>query len=261
MKSILLTFVFAVAALLVSAEVFVYTGVYQGKDLYVTNPFSSDGVGFCVFEVRVNGEITTDEWNSSAFAVDLSIYGFSTGTPVEVVIRTKNDCSPRLINPEAIAPRSTFEVTAMEVNDAVLRFTTEGEEAAIPFIVEQYKWNKWIAVASVDGKGKSSSARSYSVPVPLHSGMNTFRIAQPDAREMRRSARFELPSKRTEVGLVSDKFTDAIAFTHETDYEVFDVFGRLVTKGYGQRIDATNWKSGMYYLNFDRTFGQSIRKR
>lgn len=257
----LFTTAFAMCTLFAQADVFVYSGVYQGKDLYVTNPFASDGVGFCVFEVRVNGEITTDEWNSSAFAIDLSMYGFKDGNPVEVVIRTKDDCAPRIINPEAIAPRSTFEVTGMTAEGSVLNFTTEAEEAAIPFVVEQYKWNKWVAVATVDGKGKTASKQQYAVSVPLHSGMNTFRVAQADARSMRRSSKFELPSTLPAVTLESDKITDAIRFSAETDYEVFDAFGRLVAKGYDRVINTANWKSGMYYVNFDRSFGQTVRKR
>lgn len=261
MTRTLFTFALMVSSLIGHADVFVYTGVYQGKDLYVTNPFSSDGVGFCVFEVRVNGEITTDEWNSSAFAVDLSMYGFKEGTPIEVVIRTKDACAPRVLNPEAIAPRSTFEVTAMESLGSVLSFTITGEEAAIPFVVEQYKWNKWVAVATVDGRGKAPSPQQYAIGVPFHSGTNTFRIVQADARSMRRSAKFEVPTTVNNLVLESDKITDAIRFSAETDYEVFDAFGRLVAKGFDRVVNTSDWKSGMYYVNFDRSFGQTVRKR
>lgn len=255
------TLVIALCTWYAHADVFVYSGVYQGKDLYVTNPFASDGVGFCVFEVHVNGEITTDEWNSSAFAVDLSMYGFKEGSPVEVVIRTKDACAPRIINPEAIAPRSTFEVTGMEGNGTVLSFTTTGEEAAMPFVIEQYKWNKWVAVATIDGKGKAATKQHYAASVPLHSGANTFRVAQADARTVRRSAKFEVTSTIAKVALESDKITDLLMFSAETDYEVFDAFGRLVAKGYDRTINTSNWKSGVYYVNFDRTFGHTVTKR
>ena len=38
------------------AGVLIAEGNYQGKDLYVQNPFLDSGVGFCVFEVMVNGD-------------------------------------------------------------------------------------------------------------------------------------------------------------------------------------------------------------
>ena len=57
----------------VSAQggVIILEGNYQGKNLYIQNPFGSNGVGFCVSEVKVNGNITTDEINSSAFEIDM----------------------------------------------------------------------------------------------------------------------------------------------------------------------------------------------
>ena len=38
----------------------IHEGHYQGKNLYVQNPFSGSGVGFCVIAVYVNGDVTTD---------------------------------------------------------------------------------------------------------------------------------------------------------------------------------------------------------
>ena len=54
-----------------SNSVIVLEGNYQGKNLYVQNPYqNSSNVGFCVKEVRVNGAVTTDEITSSAFEID-----------------------------------------------------------------------------------------------------------------------------------------------------------------------------------------------
>ncbi|PJC62331.1 MAG: hypothetical protein CO022_05125, partial [Flavobacteriales bacterium CG_4_9_14_0_2_um_filter_32_27] len=54
------------------AGVIVLEGHYQGKNLYVQNPFAGSGVGFCTFEVTINGDVTTDEVNSSAFEIDFT---------------------------------------------------------------------------------------------------------------------------------------------------------------------------------------------
>jgi len=53
------------------------SGVFLGKNIYVMNPFSDSGVGFCVYEVTVNGQTSTDEINSSAFEIDLSQFNFA----------------------------------------------------------------------------------------------------------------------------------------------------------------------------------------
>ena len=50
----------------------VLDGHYQGKNLYIQNPFSGSGVGFCVIAVYVNDDVTTDQVNSSAFEIDFA---------------------------------------------------------------------------------------------------------------------------------------------------------------------------------------------
>ena len=64
-------------------------GNYHGRNLYVQNPFASEGVGFCTFEVKVNGQVTTDEINSSAFEIDLSFFQLNLGSPIEIYLLSK----------------------------------------------------------------------------------------------------------------------------------------------------------------------------
>jgi hypothetical protein len=259
----LLIFLFAISfSLTASAGVYVFTGVYQGKDLYVKNPFSEDGVGFCVFEVTVNGEVTTDEINSSAFAIDLALFELEVGDPVEVVIRTKDNCEPRVINPEDISPRSEFEVEFMtRTKDRTIVFRTTREAGALPFVVEQFKWNKWVQVGVVDGEGLSETPNEYTMEVPLHSGENTLRVRQDDARGSHHSDKFTLESDVEPVKLVSDKFFEELRFSARTAYEVFDAYGVLYAKGVSDKVDTQDWPKGDYYVNFDNRFGVAVRKR
>ena len=66
----------------------IHEGHYQGKNLYVQNPFSGSGVGFCVIAVYVNGDVTTDQVNSSAFEIDFSNLSLKVGEPVTVKSNT-----------------------------------------------------------------------------------------------------------------------------------------------------------------------------
>src|SRR6267378_6381029 len=97
----------------ICAGVLVLEGNYQGKNLYVSNPFASSGVGFCVYEVRVNDKISPDEINSSAFEIDFKYHQLKVGDKVEVKIFHKDDCKPKVLNQEVLKPKSTFEVVAM----------------------------------------------------------------------------------------------------------------------------------------------------
>ena len=104
MKKIL----FVITSLVISASTFatgviVLEGNYQGKNLYVQNPFAGSGVGFCVQEVQVNGNVTTDEIASSAFEIDFRNLQLKLGDKVEVKIIHKDDCKPKVLNPEPTA--------------------------------------------------------------------------------------------------------------------------------------------------------------
>ncbi len=149
-----LLLVFTLCAVSLQSQVLVLDGNYQGRDIYVQNPFSSSGVGFCVYEVRVNNEVTTDEVNSSAFAIDFNMLNLKIGDPLNIEIIHKEGCDPIVINPEVLKPISTFELTSITVDkNNLLKWSTTNESGILPFIIEQYRWNKWVKVGEVQGKG------------------------------------------------------------------------------------------------------------
>jgi hypothetical protein len=84
MKSFVLSLIFLFTGIckMSSQGVIILEGNYQGKNLYIQNPFRSGGVGFCVSEVKVNGNITTDEINSSAFEIDMKPHKLNIGDKV-----------------------------------------------------------------------------------------------------------------------------------------------------------------------------------
>jgi len=95
------------------AEVVIISGIYQGKDLYVRNPMTADSAGYCVFEVLVNGNVTADQVNSASFAVDLATWKLAQGDALEIVLRCKENCDVKILNPEVIYPNSTYTVSSM----------------------------------------------------------------------------------------------------------------------------------------------------
>ena len=81
------------------AATIVLEGNYQGKNIFVQNPFSEAGVGFCVYQVMVNNKVSTDEINSSAFEIDLGVYNFKVGDKVTIKIMHREGCTPKVLNP------------------------------------------------------------------------------------------------------------------------------------------------------------------
>ena len=121
-----------------SAGTLVLEGNYQGKNLFIQNPFSEAGVGFCVYEVTVNDQIATDEINSSAFEVDMSNFGLKLGDKVSVKIKHKDGCTPLVLNPEVLKPKSTFDIVKQQVAaDGTYSWVTSNETGELPFLVEQ----------------------------------------------------------------------------------------------------------------------------
>lgn len=242
------------------AGVVVMNGIYQGQDLYVKNPFSSDGVGFCVYEVHVNGEVSADEVNSNAFAVDLSQWGLNPGDPVVITILSKDDCEPRVINPQSITPKATFVLEKGFNMEDKLHFSTSGEVGSLPFIIEQFKWNKWVEVAEVPGAGLPE-IQEYRVQVPMHHGENIFRLKQIDSKGAHYSQKIICTSEIPVVKLKSQKVTDKVEFSGHTAFELYNEYGELVLESEGTYFNITSFPKGNYYLNYADQFGQLIIKK
>lgn len=238
-----------------SAGTILLEGNYHGKNLYVQNPFASEGVGFCTFEVKVNGQVTTDEINSSAFEVDLSFFQLELGSPVEIRISHKDDCKPKVVNPEVLKPMSTFEVASLGISKAgVMEMTTTNETGKLPYVIEQFRWSKWVEVGEFEGKG-SPEKNDYEIQLTtVHNGQNRFRVKQKDYRSKPRySFETKINSPLPEVTFQpgdGKKASDAINFSASTLYEIYNAYGNIVAKGVAKRVDVTGMEKGVYYLNY-----------
>ncbi len=221
-------------------------GIYQGENLFVMNPFAATGVGFCVYEVNVNDKVTTDEINSSAFEIDLSMYQLQVGDKVNVIIKHKDGCLPKVLNPEVLQTKSTFKIIdiAVDRKNNTLKWSTTNEKGPLPFQVEQYKWKKWVNIGTVNGKG-TPGANEYSVEINAHSGLNKFMVKQIDSPE---------------VTFSPEKPKNEIKFSAITNYEVYDFYGRLISKGRGSVIDISKYKKGDFFINYDNSMGQFSKK-
>ena len=249
-----------------SIGVIVLEGNYQGKNLYVQNPFAGSNVGFCVQQVTVNGNVTTDEIASSAFEIDFRNLQLKIGDKVVVKIEHKDDCKPKVLNPEVLKPKSTFEIIAMSVNpDLTLKWTSKGETGKLTFAIEQFRWNKWVKVGEVEGNG-TPAENNYSFKVSPHSGKNQYRLKQVDyTGQPKLSKTVDFNSSVPEITFSPAKVSKEITFLAgstptETMFEIYDQFGNIVKRGYASSVDASNLPKGAYYLNYDNKMGEFIKK-
>ena len=249
--------------LFAQAGTIVLEGNYQGKNLFVQNPFSEAGVGFCVYQVTVNDKTSTDEINSSAFEIDLSVWNLKVGDPVMIKIMHKDGCAPKVLNPEVLRPKSTFDIVKQNVSpDGTYTWTTTNETGELPFVVQQKRWNKWIRIGEVPGVG-TPGEHNYTFKVIPHSGENTFRVKQEDITKRSRiseSVSYTDPSVPA-VTWTYDKGKRVVHMSSGSLYEIYDQYGNIVKRGYSTDIDVSDLDKGLYYLNYDNKMGDSFVKR
>lgn len=232
-------------------------GTYQGKNLYIQNPESDDGFGYCVLKVTVNGDLLPGGISSSAFEIDFKLFNIGIGEPLFIVIEHNAGCIPKILNPEVLLPRSTFEIVAMKASDnGKLEWSTTNEKGKLPFFIEQYRWDKWVQIGEVRGNG-TSGTNNYEFQVTPHSGTNKVRVVQIDhSSEKNASTPVSFIAAVPEIKKSPTIVKKAIHFTAnnqpaETKYEIFDAYGNIVKKGSGTFVDCENLLKGAYYINYD----------
>jgi hypothetical protein len=256
-----ITFLFTLKG--IGQSMILLEGTYQGKNVYVQNPFASSGVGFCVYEVRVNDKLATDEVGSSAFEIDLRNYDLKIGDAVAIKIFHKDDCKPKVLNPEVLKPKSTFVTSsiAIDCKTEMLTWTTTGEQGKLTYVIEQYRWNKWVKVGEVDGIG-TNGPNNYSFKVVTHSGENQFRVKQVDYSGLARTSPVaKCTSDKPVIKFYPVKAKTTITFEGgETLWEIYDQYGNIVKKGFGSTIDVTGLAKGGYFLNYDNTTAEFFKQ-
>lgn len=240
-------------------------GTYQGKNIYVQNPLDDEGFGYCATKVTVNGDVMPGGTGSGAFEIDFGIFNIALGEPVFIVIEHHDGCKPKILNPEVLLPRSTFNVSTITISDDKLKWSTTNENGKLPFIIEQYRWNKWVGVGEVAGLG-TPTPNKYEFKVSPHSGENIFRVVQIDhSGEKRASEQVKFKSSLTAVIKTPAIVKDLIQFSSnekpiETRYEIYDAYGNIVKKGVGNSVNCSNLRKGVYYINFDNTNEKFVKK-
>lgn len=241
------------------SAVLVIEGKYQNKNVYVHNGFAANGVGFCAKEIKVNGHITTDEVNSSAFEIDLKAQNLKYGQDVVIEIIHSDGCQPKVLNMEDLKPKPTFEVITMNLSPTgLLKWSTKNESGVLPFIIEQFKWNKWVPVGEVDGLG-TSETHEYQFQVTMHSGENKYRLKQKGLNSITRVSKDVTVESTVTKPDFTIKGKQSIDFSSETAYEIYDAYGVVVKKGFGKQVTIDNLAKGDYYLCYDNALAEFKR--
>jgi hypothetical protein len=234
-------------------------GHYQGKNIYIQNPRAGNDSGYCVQKVLLNGKEIEFE-NTSAFQIRLDSLRLAIGDSVYIQILHDGDCNPKVLH-DTYTPKSVFELVSIRVDSgSVLRWQTKNEMHKLPFVVEIFRWNKWIKLGEVDALG-GMQVNEYSFRFSAHAGENRLRVKQagPTSRpNISRPAIFVSDTKK--VGLQTKKIVSEIHFSEGTMYELFDKSGNIVKKGTAKTVDCRDLRKGRYFLNYDNTMEEIIKQ-
>lgn len=234
------------------------TGEYQGKNIYVQNPLSTDKINFCTSEVFLNERLVNSAPKTSAFEIDLS--NLKVGASVFIKIVHKDGCTPKVINPQVIRSKSKFQFLSVNADALAISWSTIGELPYGKYFLEQYKNKKWVNIETVSGKG-SFDANQYNIPPVHHTGDNKYRIKYIQNNDKIFFSRvFDYFHDVEPISFFPTLVVDKIVLSRATDYSVVDSYGNHITEGIGKEIQLNNLKAGLYFLYVDNREEKFVKK-
>ncbi|MFH0867111.1 MAG: hypothetical protein V1904_13020 [Bacteroidota bacterium] len=253
MKNIISIFLFCfVYASDFAQDTLALEGHYYGKNLYIINPTCGSDTVYGVTQVLVNGKTTKDEVKSNSFEVDFSLLEIGNAEAVDVAFIYTKGCKPKIINPDVLQPQSTFAfVSAKPDKTGKITWIVKGELFS-SFSIEQYRWKKWITLGDVDNTD-TLRKNTYVFDIKPHYGPNLLRISHSDLKGntvYSKSVKFRSATAK-EIFISSLKVTDAITFSGETAFEIFDEKGNFLLDGTGSEVSITELPKGKYWVNYD----------
>jgi hypothetical protein len=134
------------------------------------------------------------------------------------------------------------------------------EQGALPYIVQQFKWNKWVNLGEVQGKG-TSNENNYQFKFVAVSGENKVRVIQKSfSGRVRASDTVSFNSDKVAVTYQYDKKKEKITFSDETSFEIYNKYGQVAKRGYGNSVSLSNLRSSTYYLTYDSSMDEIEKK-
>jgi|SRR3954463_4224011 len=157
---------------------------------------------------------------------------------------------------------SSFVMETMFVKeDGFVCWTANGEHGSLPYIVEQYIFDKWVSVGQVTGVG-TPTPNSYSVPITLNSGENKFRVRQQGYDKISRfSDAVTYYSKKQPVTYSIKDKNQTLVFSTDTYFIVYNPYGAIIKQCYGNSLNISDFPKGYYCLIYDNKLGGFEKKK
>ena len=232
----------------------IVSGIYNEKNLYFYTPSCKISSDRDKVVAKFKNKIVFESSQPKSFQVDLSKKGLVYGDIIELQLFYMG-CKPFLVNEESIEKRNSFKISDLQVSDSgKVSFKTFNEIDKFPFIIQQYKWSKWVSVAKVRGEG-GDSWKAYRVKSMITSGVNKFRVVRYNLwKPPTMSEEYIFTSLKESIDFNYDRNIKKVIFSDITSYEVKNEYGENVLTGLGDKIDMSELGKGLYFIAFDNSY-------
>lgn len=228
-------------------------GVYQGKTLFIQNPFDNEAKEFCLEGIYINDYFLNTNYKLSALKIDFK--GYDLYTPVKLRLVHKDTiCAPTIVNPEAILFHTIFRFVDINLTDSAMTWSTKGESGVGEFEIERLMNGIWIDQEIRPALGRYEGAE-YTYFPNLEEGANKYRVKYnfPQGRRIShiysREVDFDFYPEPVEFTPKSAK--TRLYLSRSTHYEIYNDGQKLVLEGQGREIDVTVLRRGRYVIYFN----------
>lgn len=259
MKNLLFLSVFLFCFQIVFSQEIKLEGKYYGEDLYVMNPS-----GDCVEKITVNGKEIEANTKSFSFGIDLS--ELKMYEKVVVILQHKRDCKPDVINTaKAIQKNNLFVVTKSGIKGNILTWKAIEEKTKSQYIIEQYRWERWVEIGTVKCVGKpQEQAYKFDLNKAVlrpYNGKNKYRLKQINYRKDRHSPEIIAKFKKPKAKIKKNDGQKLIEFSSATSYQILDLKEeKILLEGHAKKVDINKLAKGKYILRYD-TKKTNFRKK
>lgn len=237
-----------------------YNGVNYQRKLFFHNP-SPQRDSFSIQQILVNGDTVREELSTNTVTLHLDRLPLEHEDSLCIQVIFLVDYIPHLVNPEGLLPPNDFIFTYIRVRNQKLLWRVAGVIGYRPFIVEQYRWERWVDIEEVPVYD-SLPGGTYEYSLRPHYGANQYRVVKVNAlgetvvsREQTIRA-YNVPRPE----MVSSRVREQLEFTEVTRYEIYDMDWNLLKSGRDRYIDVSDLPRGRYMINYCNTT-DTFRKR
>lgn len=142
------------------------------------------------------------------------------------------------------------DIYVTQNNDLI--WLTEREAIDQEYLIQQYKWGRWVTVGTVPNQG-SMEINQYRFKLLPHKGVNKYRVAMQNHDNTYRSSPTVIFYEETPpVEMKINRRKRVIKFSASTTWWLTDQFANSIAEGEGQEVSLNDLKRGrLYYICFD----------